>query len=104
MMKSSMGDLTAQQELGRIYKAQAAGLPKETPFTRLDAAIERLREVSAAVAGMSSRLVGEPVPEGQQDRRDGGPGLFGDIEEAADTINILADDIMTEVKRITERL
>lgn len=78
---------------------------KETPFSRLQGAVERLRKSDAYISSVTAKLVGEQVSvEGRLDRGPVGSGLLGSIEELANNIADLADSLQASADRIESRL
>ncbi|HET6409116.1 MAG TPA: hypothetical protein VFG14_14605 [Chthoniobacteraceae bacterium] len=101
------------QDINSIYgQAKLAGAAslnavKETPLTRLQYAVERLRKSDAIVSEAANRLVGERGPEINgtgQARAPVGSGFLGHIEELADNVSDLANSILDNIQRIERRL
>lgn len=87
--------------------ATAAVDAKETPLTRLQYAVERLRKSDALVSEAANQLVGERGPEvnaAGQARAPVGSGFLGNIEELADEVTDLAANIMAHIQRVERRL
>jgi hypothetical protein len=79
---------------------------KETPYSRLAGAVERLRKAGSVVGSVAGKLCGDQ-PEEARDRHTRGPiggGMLGSIEELADSISDMADDIAEAATRIDRRL
>lgn len=88
-------------------KAQGGnvGIVKETPFSRLGGAVERLRKAHAHVVGVAGKLCGENPPEATTTgQRVSGSGMFGGIEELADSIIDMAGEIIDHAERINRRI
>lgn len=78
---------------------------KETPFSRLHGAVERLRKSDVYISSVTAKLVGEKLAgEGRTDRVPVGSGILGGIEELANEIADLADSIQASAERIESRL
>lgn len=98
-----------EQAYAQAKMAGSANLStvKETPLTRLQYAVERLRKSDAVVSEAANRLVGERGPEingAGQVRAPNGSGFLGNIEELADNVTDLASNIMDNIQRIERRL
>lgn len=79
---------------------------KETAFTRLSAAVERLEKATAGVSDLASRLVGEAPPETAGANASGisGSGMFDRINEQATRIDDLVATIAGHVQRVAQRM
>lgn len=78
---------------------------KETPFSMLMGAVDRLRKAESHASSVASKLVGE-VPES---KTVGGAsaaysGALGSVEENAYAVSSLADRIIESMSRIDSRL
>lgn len=96
-------------DLNRMAASQLGGAMaapvKETPVTRLSDALARLRASRNLVGSVADKLVGERCED--EGCGTAGPlrsGIFGEIEDIADTISRLAGDIEYSASRIADRL
>ena len=89
------------------YGEKASNAPqRETPFSRLTGAVDRLRKVSEISSMLSVKLVGEEPPEATN--REAlpivGAGMLGSVEDAANDIIRLAERITDNLARVERRI
>jgi hypothetical protein len=79
---------------------------RETPFSRLSGAVDRLHKVASQMSNAADALCGEQVTgEGlRKAKAPVGGGFFGGIEELADQIDDMAADIGKYASRIQSRI
>lgn len=77
---------------------------KDTPVTRLSAAVERLLKAEGYVSEVASKLCGQDSSLEANAKTDRLPGVLGDIDGLSDDVASIASRIIEHVQRIQARL
>lgn len=101
-MEAYAGKLTGNS-LNELAAGQLA--PKQPPLGRLFNTLDMMRKAASTVSETTDRLCGShPTADGTSKEAGLGEGTFSEIQSAADQFQRMAEQIISDMGRISSRL